>query len=113
MSSIRFVSLRPYCKAEPSGLEPAPSVKDWDDISEGLKGVQPIDAWYNLQHGEHGIRGSYRGWSLYLYPNVRVRRVDPKTEGGHGYAGATYKGLVEKVHVHMDGEVYEGQAEFV
>lgn len=112
MNSVRFVSLRPYCQADPCGLEPSPSVRDLEYISEGLEGVQPIDAWYNLQHGEHAIRGSYRGWTLYLYPNVRVRRTDPKTEGGNGYAGCPETGMTEKVHVHVNGEVYEGKIEY-
>lgn len=113
MDYIRFVSLRPYCKAEPCGLEPAPSVRDWDEISESLEGVQPIDTWYNLQHGTHEIRGSYRGWTLYLYPNVRVRRIEPNTQGGNGYAGWPSPGMQEKVHVHVNDEVYEGRIEFV
>ena len=87
-TSVRFAALGSYRgPTDPCALEPAPSVRDWDCITVGLEGVAPISGVDALFAGDHVIRGDYRGWTMWLYPNVRLYRDDPKTEGGQGMAG--------------------------
>lgn len=112
-TSVRFISITPRGLADPCALEPAPSVRDWDCITAGLEGVEPIAGVDALLAGTHVIRGDYRSWTIWLYPNVRFYRDDPKTEGGQGMAGWPSTGMEEKVTVRMDGEVYAAVIEFV
>lgn len=108
--TVRFLAIRPD---EPCGLEPAPSVTDWDDICEGLKGVDDIKSVDDLLMGSHEIRGNYRGWVMYLYPNVRFIRNDPKTTGVNGFASRPVAGLEEKAILRVNGETYAAVIEFV
>lgn len=112
-TSIRFRSITHQRPVEPCALEPAPSVNDWDAILEGLNGVEAIENINDLLEGPHKIRGSYRGWIMWLYPNVRFYRREPKTFGGNGFAGVPPPGLEEKVTVRTSGQEYDAIVEFM
>ena len=111
--AVRFTSIVRRGEAEPCGLEAAPSSRDWEEISAGLEGVEPIDFYGKLLEGTHEIRGSYRGWTMWLYPNVRFNRNEPKTTGGNGFAGSPSVGMEEKVMLNMKGVIYDAEVEFV
>lgn len=112
-TSVRFISITRQGPADPRALEPAPSVRDWEAITTGLKGVEPIEGVDALLTGSHFIRGGYRGWVLWLYPNVRFHRHDPKSSGGNGYAGEPIPGTQENVIMRMDEEVFIAEVEFL
>lgn len=111
-TSVRFTSLCPIGPADPCALEPAPSVTDWIEITEGLRGLEPVESG-SLLGSVHQIRGSYRGWNIYLYPNVRFYRNDPKSSGGNGYAGWPRTGTDELVTLRVNDEIYSARVEFV
>jgi hypothetical protein len=112
MSTIRFHAIL-KANVEPNGLGPAPSVSDWEHINEGLKGVEKVNNVDDLLHGTtHEIRGSYRGWNMYLYPNVNFTR-SANGRGVNGYAGAPMKGDQEKVLLRVDQDAYEAYIEYV
>jgi hypothetical protein len=111
--AVRFLTITPVGPADPCGLEPAPNVTDWAEITEGLKGAPEIESIDTLRDGTHDIRGSYRGWSIYLYPNVRFTRTNPKTSGGNGLAGWPPVGSEEEVLLRVNGENYAALVEFV
>ena len=111
MSTIRFRAI--LGANEPGGLGPAPSVRDWEEINEGLKGVANVDSVDDLLHGTtHEIRGSYRGWIMYLYPNVSFTRGG-NGRGANGYTGAPTKGDQEKVLLRVGEGAYEAYIEYV
>jgi hypothetical protein len=111
--SVRFISITPHGPADPCGLEPAPSVTDWNEISAGLEGAPTIIVADALLTGTHTVRGTYRGWTMYLYPNVRFYRDSPRSSGGNGYAGTPIMGTKENVTLRMDGMIYAAEVEFV
>lgn len=113
-TSVRFTSIAASpIPADLCGLEPAPSVKDWYHITKGLKGVQTIEDVNDLLKGTHDIQGDYRGWTMWLYPNVRIYRSNPKSCGGNGFAGCPTSGTKETVTVRIDDQVYDAVVEFV
>ena len=112
-TSVRFISITPHGLADPCALEPAPSVRDWDEIQAGLEGVAPIATVDALLEGTHKIRGDYRSWTMWLYPNARFYRDEPKTTGGQGMAGWPSPGMGENVTLRMDGAKFSAVVEFV
>ena len=112
-TSVRFTSLCPIGPADPCGLEPAPSVKEWIEIGQALSGVSPVENAGVLMGDLHRIRADYRSWSMYLYPNVRFYRNEPKTTGGQGMAGWPSTGMEEKVTLRVNDELYSARVEFV
>lgn len=113
VTSVRFISYTRHGEADPCGLEPAPSVRNWEEIAAGLEGVEPITSVDKLLMGPHKIRGSYRGWNMYLYPNVRFYRNEPKTSGGNGLAGWPSVGMQEKVTLRCDNVIFDAEVEYV
>ena len=111
-TSVRFTSIVRRGDADSLGLEPAPSITDWVEIAEGLKGLDPVDL-DTLLKGTHKISGSYRGWTMWLYPNVRFYRNEPTSSGINGYAGFPILGTKEAVTLRMDDQVYDAEVEFV
>jgi len=111
-TSVRFTSVVRRGDGDPCGLEPAPSITDWVEIAEGLKGLEPVDL-DTLLKGTHKISGSYRGWTMWLYPNVRFYRNEPTSSGINGYAGFPILGTKEAVTLRMDDQVYDAEVEFV
>ena len=111
--AVQFLSITPMGPADPCGLEPAPSVRDWEEISKGLEGAPDLTNVDELREGTHTIRGDYRSWSMYLYPGVRISRDDPQTTGGHGFAGWPPIGMKEQETLRMNGQKYAAQIEFV
>lgn len=111
--AVQFLSITPLGPANPTALAPAPNVTDWEHISAGLEGAPTIIHVDALLDGAHLIRGTYRGWNIYLYPNVHFYRDAPQTSGGQGMAGWPPIGTKERVTVHMDGQKYAAQVEFV
>ena len=112
-TSVIFTSIVHRGVVDPCTLEPAPSVADWEYITTGLEGAPTIIEVEALLKGAHKISGTYRGWTMWLYPNVRFHRSDPKSSGGNGYAGSPILGTKEKVTLHMDNQVYNAEVEFV
>ena len=111
MSTIRFTAI--LRTDEPGGLGPAPSIRDWETIKESLNGIPEIKNVDDLLHGTtHEIRGSYRGWIVYLYPNVSFTRGG-NGRGANGYAGAPMKGDQEKVLLRVGEGAYEAYIEYV
>ena len=105
-SSVRFISITPSGPVDPCALEPAPSVTDWAYITDVLVGVPPIPTVDALLEGTHKILCDYRSWSMWLYPNVRFYRDEPKTEGGQGMARVALDGHGgEGDHARRWGEV--------
>jgi len=111
--AVRFLAITPLGPADPYALEPAPNVTDWDHIQEALEGVPVLTDVNALREGIHAIRGSYRSWTMYLYPNVRFYRDNPKTHGGNGFAGDPPVGLKEEVTIRMDGQQYAAHVEYI
>jgi hypothetical protein len=112
-NSVRFLSITHRGPADLYGLEPAPSVTDWEEIAVGLAGAPTIVTGDVLREGVHAIHGNYRGWIMWLYPNVRFYRNAPKSSGGNGYAGTPIPGTKENVTLRMDDVIYEAEIEFV
>jgi hypothetical protein len=111
--AVRFLSLTSLGPANPTALEPAPNVTDWEYIQASLEGVPVLIHVDALLEGTHEIRSSYRSWTMYLYPNVRFYRNSPQTSGGSGMAGWPSIGMKETVTVTMEGEKYSAEIEFV
>jgi hypothetical protein len=111
--AVKFLSITPLGPANPTALAPAPNVTDWEEIKAGLEGAPVIIHVDALLEGTHDIRGTYRGWNIYLYPNVHFYRDAPQTRGGHGMAGWPEIGMKEQVTVYMDDQKYAAQVEFV
>lgn len=113
-TSIRFISYTRRGEADPCALEPAPSIRDWEEIAAGLEGVETIYCYDTLLWcGPHEIRGSYRSWTMWLYPNVRFYRNEPKTTGGNGLAGWPSIGMREKVTLRCDDLIFDAEVEYV
>jgi hypothetical protein len=111
--AVRFTSIQPLGPADPCALEPTPSTREWEEITAALESAPVIIMTDALLNGAHEIRGSYRGWMVYLYPNVRFYRNAPRGSGGNGYAGSPILGTKENVTLRMDGMTYTAEVEFV
>ena len=111
--AVKFLSITPAGSSDPCALAPAPNVTDWERIQEGLEGAPVIIHVDALCEGTHDIRGTYRGWNIYLYPNVCFYRDAPQTRGGNGMAGWPEIGMKEQVTIHMDDEKYAAQVEYM
>ena len=112
-NTVRFLHIQKMSGLAPYRLEAAPSIKDWDEIHECLVDAPNVESVESLLYGQHVIRGSYRGWQNYLYPNVRFDRRNPKTQGGNGFAGCPPIGIQEDVELRVNGETYAATVEFV
>lgn len=113
-TSVRLISYTSRGEADPCALEPAPSVRDWEEIAAALEGVKPIYFYDKLLwSGPHKIHADYRGWTMYLYPNMRFYRNEPKTNGGNGLAGWPSVGMQEKVTLRCDNVLFDAEVEFV
>jgi hypothetical protein len=96
-TSVKFLSFRP-CTV--GNLRPAPNVSDAADISAALDAdttprLEPTPE--DLQDKKLKIISSYRSALMWLEGGVMIYRNDPKTEGGHGYAGWPPIGTKEEV----------------
>jgi hypothetical protein len=111
--NVLFLTITHCGPADPCGLEPTPSVADWEEINAGLEDAPVIITVDALFDGAHTIRGNYRGWTMWLYPNVRFYRNAPKSSGGNGFAGSPIPGTKENVTLRMDDVIYEAEIEFV
>ena len=109
--SVRFLMIVIGDDDSPTGLGPAPSVRDWEEINEGLKGAPTIETVEELCDNDHLIRGSYRGWTMYLYPNVRFERSGNE-RGGHGFAGVPFVGDTEEVTLRMNDKKYKATVQY-
>lgn len=112
MTSVRFLSITKIAGASASMLEPAPSISDWEEINAALKGVEPLASVDDLLTGEHPVRASYRGGQIYLYPNVRINRIDHRLEGWNGYTACPKNNSVEEAQLRMNGSVYSVRIKF-
>lgn len=112
-NTVRFLHIQKVDEPTMCLLEASPSIKDLDEIHDALTGIPSVESVESLLFGEHIIRGSYRGWQNYLYPNVRFNRRNPKTQGGHGFAGCPPVGIQEDVELRVNGETYVATVEFV
>lgn len=83
---------------EPKGLAPAPSLADMATIMEA-RDAHRVPAITDLMKGPIRILANYRGWNLYCEGDVTVYRDDPKSTGGHGYAGEPIIGTTEFVTI--------------
>jgi hypothetical protein len=88
-------------------------VKEWIEIGQALSEVRPVENAGVLMGDLHRIRADYRSWSMYLYPNVRFYRNEPKSTGGNGYAGSPRPGTDELVTLRVNDELYSARVEFV
>jgi hypothetical protein len=109
-SSVKFLSFRP-CTI--GNLRPAPNVTDSEEIHAAVSAdqspcLEPTPA--DLKDKHLKIISSYRSALIWLEGGVMIYRNDPKTEGGHGYAGWPPKGTMEEVIV---GDDWFAEVEFV
>jgi hypothetical protein len=96
-TSVKFLSFHPCTFG---GLRPAPSVMDCAEISAALEAdttprLDPTPE--DLQGKQLKIISSYRSALMWLEGGVAIYRNDPKTAGGHGYAGWPPIGIKEEV----------------
>jgi hypothetical protein len=75
--------------------------------------MEPIEHVNDLLKGTHEIRGSYRGWIMYLYPNARFTRSSSNSCGINGFAGCPTVGHQEEVLLRVNDETYTVLIEFV
>ncbi len=107
---VKFLSFRPITIGN---LRPTPNVGEWEDISARLAAdtsprLKPTPE--DLQGKELNILTSYRSALMWLEGGIVITRHDPKTEGGHGYAGWPPIGLKEEA---LLGEDWVAEIEFV
>lgn len=96
-TSVKFLSFRPL---NIGNLRPTPNVTEWEAISACLDADKTprLEATPEALNGkELKIITSYRSALLWLAGGVVITRHDPKTNGGHGYAGWPPVGLKEEV----------------
>jgi hypothetical protein len=87
------MSLKP---TEKTVLAPAPCVRETDYISEILRNDQtPLITDFQAQ--PLNVLTNYRGVMLYCAGGVSVHRVDPKTNGGHGFVAVPQSDAEEDV----------------
>jgi hypothetical protein len=96
-TTVKFLSFRPISIGN---LRPTPNVGEWEAISACLA----ADTTPRLSPTPEDLRGkelkvltSYRSAIMWLEGGPVITRHDPKTEGGHGYAGWPPSGLKEEV----------------
>ena len=83
----------------PMGLAPTPNVTDLEHIITVRNAHQAPDIQDLVAAGPILILTSYRGWNLYCEGGVTVYRDNPKSEGGHGFAGEPIVGTTENVTI--------------
>jgi hypothetical protein len=96
-TTVKFLSFRHITIGN---LRPTPNVGEWEAISAALAAdtsprLEPTPT--DLEGKELKIITSYRSALLWLEGGAAITRHDPKTEGGHGYAGWPPSGLKEEV----------------
>ena len=109
-TSVKFLSFRPCTFGN---LRPTPNVTEWEAIRATLDAdktprLEPTPE--DLQGKELNILTSYRSAVIWLESGIVITRHDPKTDGGHGYAGWPPIGLKEEVLLREDWVV---EVEFV
>jgi hypothetical protein len=109
-TSVKFLSFRPCTFGN---LRPTPNVTEWDAIracidADKTPRLEPTPE--DLQCKELKVISSYRSAVMWLEGGVVICRNDPKTAGGHGYAGWPPVGLKEEVLV---GNDWVAEVEFV
>jgi hypothetical protein len=113
MLFVRFLTVTERPDDDPCRLLPAPSVTDWEEIKASLEGLPPAAGGESLVGTTgHGIRSTYRGWLMYLYPGTYFYRPSPKSNGGHGLAGTPLPGTQEEVELFVNGLSYKATVEF-
>jgi hypothetical protein len=96
-TSVKFLSFRPCTFGN---LRPTPNVGEW----EAIRACLDADQTPRLKPTPEGLGGkelniltSYRSAVMWLESGIVITRHDPKTAGGHGYAGWPPSGLKEEV----------------
>jgi len=109
-TAVKFLSFRPITIGN---LRPTPNVTEW----EAIRACLDADTTPRLKSTPEDLRGkelkilsSYRSTLMWLEGGPVITRHDPKTEGGHGYAGWPPAGLNEEV---LLGEDWVADVEFV
>lgn len=110
--SVSFITMTKVADDAGSRLEPAPSVTDWEAISEALKAVQPIASAEDLRVGAHVIHATYRGGQMWLYPNARFNRFNPVRGGGNGLTATALDGDEEDVELRVNGAIYSARVKY-
>jgi len=96
-TSVKFLSFHPNTFG---GLRPTPNVTDCAEIRAAVEAdptprLEPTPE--DLHDKELKIISSYRSSLMWLEGGVMIYRNDPKTAGGHGYAGWPPIGTKEEV----------------
>jgi len=92
---------------EPIGLCSTPNVTESEHISESLRAHQVPAITDLMNAGCIRILNNYRGWNLYCEGGVTVYRKNPKSEGGHGFAGQPIPGSEEEADISCDAGVFK------
>lgn len=96
-------------------LEPAPSVRDWEEMREAL--VSDTTPRFTTPAEFLGlpleILTTYRGNLIYLAGGVSFTRINPTTCGGNGYTSLPTSNVIEKGSMQWGGVSYDIDAEFV
>ncbi len=102
-TTLKFLSFQP--RVNSNNLAPAPSTRDWEEITEVLR----TDTSERLEVSPDKLTGktvkiltSYRGGTLYTEGGLSIVRYEPKTCGVNEYSGWPIKGLVENVIVNRN-----------
>ena len=109
-TSVKFLSFRPCTFGN---LRPTPNVTEWEAIRAAIevdKTPRLESTPEVLQGKELKILSSYRSALMWLEGGPFITRHNPKTEGGHGYAGWPPAGIKETV---LLGEDWVAEVEFV
>ena len=107
---VKFLSFAPGAFG---GLRPTPNVTEAEAIRVTLdadKTPRLKSTPEDLQGKELKILSSYRSALMWLEGGPSITRHDPKTAGGHGYAGWPPVGLKEEV---LLGEDWVTEVEFL
>jgi len=109
-TTVKFMSFRPCTFGN---LRPTPNVTEMEAIRAAIEvdktpRLEPIPE--DLEGKELKILSSYRSALMWLEGGPTITRHDPKTEGGHGYAGWPPVGIREEV---LLGENWIADVEFV
>lgn len=102
MTSFTVLSLAP-CHDLRNALRPTPNASDTEYIVEALSRHKVPDIT-DLMTGPIRILATYRGWNLYCEGGVTVYRTEPKSTGGHGFAGEPLIGSTEDVTIYTVDE---------
>ena len=60
-----------------------------------------------MNAGSIRILDNHRSWNLYCEGGVTVYRTNPKSQGGHGFAGEPIPGSTEDVDITCDSGVFK------